>query len=87
MEIGLVYSKKDPRHKETRAFLRKFVQEHGILADIVESEAMVESPTVTIDGCAITGSQTKSHQDKVSGGVFPSTRDIAKALEQSIWCL
>jgi len=87
MEIGLVYSKKDPRHKETRAFLRKFVKDHGILADIVEAEGPVDVPTVTVDGCAITGSPTKPHNNKVSGIVFPSPKDIARALEQSIWCL
>ena len=42
MEIGVIYSSKDPRQTQARDFVMRFVQEHGILARIVESEQPVK---------------------------------------------
>ena len=50
MEIGLIFSVKDPRQARARDFVKKFVRERGILAKIVETERQVKSPTVIIDG-------------------------------------
>lgn len=88
MEIGLIYSSKDPRQTKTRAFLRRFVRERGILARFVETERPVKAPTVIIDGRMVTCStaDTKS-DDKSAAARFPTTKDLTRALEKSIWCL
>ena len=88
MEIGLIYSSKDPRQKKTRAFLKRFVRERGILAHFTEAEKPVEAPIITINGCAVTGTTppTKT-KDKNTISLIPSTKDLTRALEKSIWCL
>ena len=83
MEIGLIYSSKDPRQAKTRDFVKKFVRERGILADIVESEQPVESPTVIVNGRAL-----KDQRQKRRGTtevMYPSTSDIARFLERQLW--
>ncbi|HUV30684.1 MAG TPA: hypothetical protein VMY05_06330 [Acidobacteriota bacterium] len=85
MEIGLVYSRKDPRQTKTRDFVRQFVRERGILAHIVETEQAVKSPTVIIDGHALRDKRSKPRDD--SSVMYPSLDDIARALEEHIWCL
>ena len=85
MKIGLIYSRKDPRQTKARDFVRKFVREHGILAHIVESEQPVESPTVIIDGHTLRDNRTAPRGSK--SVMYPSTDDIARALEEHIWCL
>ncbi len=87
MEIGLIYSSKDPKQAKTCDFVKRFVREHGILARIVESEQPVKVPTITLDGCTIVGSAQPNADGKGGVGKFPSTKEIAKALEKSIWCL
>lgn len=88
MEIGLIYSSKDPRQAKTREFLKRFVRERGILARFVETERPVKTPTVIIDGCTLTCSTTESESSDDSVAVhFPTTKDLTRALEQSIWCL
>ncbi len=93
MEIGLVYSGKDPRHAQTRAFLKQFVKERGILANIVESDQPVATPILTIDGCTVLESGLKAlkamtpSMETTSTKRFPSKEDIARAIEKSIWCL
>lgn len=85
MEIGLIYSEKDPRQTATRDFLHRYVQERGILAEIIESEQPVESPTVIINGQALTDRRQSPRE--VASRMFPTLDDIAKALEQHVWSL
>ena len=85
MEIGLIFSTKDPRQARARDFVKKFVRERGILAKIVETERQVKSPTVVIDGHTLT-EKRKKPRDKQSV-MYPSVDDIARALEEHIWCI
>ena len=86
MEIGLLYSRKDPRQKKTRDFVRRYVRERGILAQIVEKEQPVTVPTITVDGCRIiVPSETRPEES--TGFHFPTREDIARALDRSIWCI
>lgn len=85
MEIGLVYSSKDPRQQKARDFVRTFVQERGILARIVESDQEVESPIVIINGQALTDLRRKPRSRAT--GMFPDIKDIAKMLEEHVWSL
>jgi hypothetical protein len=85
MEIGLIYSRKDPRQTKARDFVKRFVRERGVLANIVESVQPVNSPTVIIDGHALKDKRRKPRDNKAS--MYPSIEDIARALEEHIWCL
>lgn len=85
MEIGLIYSKKDPRQSEARDFLRRFVEERGIVARIIESEQPVASPTLIINGQTL--SEKRTLPRGVATRMFPGVDDIAHALEQHIWSL
>jgi len=84
MEIGLVYSSKDPRQTRTREFLQDFVRQRGIIARIVESEEPVRQPTITINGCSIADNLGQKDAERA---VFPSIEEIGKALEKGFWCL
>ncbi|MEW5993585.1 MAG: hypothetical protein AB1744_04225, partial [Candidatus Zixiibacteriota bacterium] len=53
MEIGLIYSGKDPRQTQARDFVRKYIRERGILARLVETEQPVKSLTVIVNGEAL----------------------------------
>jgi len=83
MEIGLIYSGKDPRQAEARDFVHRFIRERGILARIVESEQPVKSPTIVVNG------ETLKDQRKRPRGnhprMFPAIADIARVLEQHVW--
>ena len=85
MEIGLIYSRKDPRQTKARDFLKRFVRERGVLASIVESEQPVPSPTLIINGHALKDQRRKPRGKKPA--MYPSLEDIARAVEQHIWCL
>jgi len=86
MEIGLTYSSKDPRQIRTRDFVRKFIKDRGILAHLVENEQEVKAPTISINGCCISDNiYTAAAGRKMVK--FPSTEDIARALERNIWSL
>ena len=87
MEIGLIYSSKDPKQAKTCDFVKRFVRERGILARIVESEQPVKAPTITLDGCTIVDSGKTVGAEKNGHGRFLSTKEIAHALEECIWCL
>ncbi len=87
MEIGLIYSSKDPKQAKTRDFVKRFVRERGILARIVESEQPVKVPSITIDGCTVVGSGVVQPKRNGLTTHFPSTKEIARALEKCIWCL
>lgn len=85
MEIGLIYSRKDPRQTKARDFVRRFVRERGVLAHIFETEKTVKSPTVIIDGHAIREKRRKPRSEQPA--MYPSVDDIARALEEHIWCV
>jgi len=85
MEIGLIYSRKDPRQAKARDFVRRFVRERGVLASIFESDQPVTSPTLIIDGQALKDKRSKPRGEKPR--MYPSIEDIARALEEHIWCL
>ena len=87
MEIGLVYSSGDPRHAQARAFVKDFIRERGILANMVETEKPVRIPTITINGCKIMPGEAARRSDDSKPGVFPSLEDISRALERGFWCL
>ncbi len=86
MEIGLVYSSKDPRQTRTRDFVRKYCKDRGILASFIEHEQPVEVPKITINGCGIDLSQSEMARGRKPGR-FPSIEEIGHALEKSFWCL
>ncbi len=83
MEIGLIYSGKDPRQAKARDFVREFVRERGVLARIVESEQPVKSPTVIVNGEALKD-QRREPRSKHEP-MYPSTADIAHFLERHLW--
>ncbi len=85
MEIGLIYSKDDPRQTEARDFVHRFIRERGILAQVVESNQPVESPTVIINGHALKDQRGAPRSNRRS--MFPALADIARALEQQLWSL
>ena len=87
MEIGLVYSSKNARHAQTRAFVKNFIKERGILAHLVETEKPVKNPTITINGCSIVSESTGPGKGKALSSGLPSQEEISRALERGFWCL
>jgi len=85
MEIGLIYSKDDPRQAETREFVLMYIRERGILAQIVESNEPVKSPTVIINGEALKEKRRSPRSPRPS--MFPALADIARALDQHVWAV
>ncbi|UCC44441.1 MAG: hypothetical protein JSU65_00480 [Candidatus Zixiibacteriota bacterium] len=85
MEIGLIYSRKDPLQTKARDFIRRYVRERGVLARIHESEQPVKSPTVIIDGHTLKDKRSKPRGKKPR--MYPSLEDIHSVLEEHIWCL
>jgi hypothetical protein len=85
MEIGFIYSRKDPRQREAREFLDKYIRERGILARVFEKHQEVKSPTLIIDGHAITDQRKKPREKKPR--MFPNVEDMARALERHAWSL
>ena len=86
MEVGLVYSSKDPRQAKTRDFVVNFLNERGVLAQVVECDSPVEIPRITINGCEIEANPRKAGK-LMSALRFPSVDDITRALERGIWCV
>jgi hypothetical protein len=85
MEIGFIYSREDPRQREAREFVDKYCRERGIMARIIDRVKPVKSPTVIINGEALTERRAKPR--KKNPRMFPSIEDIARALEQHAWSL
>ncbi|MBK7142173.1 MAG: hypothetical protein IPH75_08850 [bacterium] len=85
MEIGLIYSEKDPQQSAARNFVHRFVKERGILANIIESDQPVTSPTIIINGRSLTDLRRSPRE--TSTRMFPNIDDIARALEQHFWSL
>ena len=85
MEVGLVYSSRDPRQLKARDFVIKYIKERGILARIIESDEPVESPTVVVNGQRLTDLRKKPR--KKGAAMFPDMDAIARILEKHAWCL
>lgn len=85
MEIGFIYSEKDPRQRKAREFLDAYCEERGILARIVETHKPVESPTLIIDGHTLTEMRQEPREPKPR--MFPSIKDIAQEIERHAWSL
>ena len=85
MEIGFIYSKDDPRQKEARNFLKKFIRDRGVLAKMFEVDQPVKSPTLIINGHVLKEQRQKPRT--TNPRMYPSIRDIAHALEKHIWSL
>jgi hypothetical protein len=83
MEIGLIYSRKDPVQTEARDFLRQYVREHGILARIEEFDKPVKSPTLVINGEAIRDMRAKPREKNPP--MYPAVDDMARAIEMHLW--
>jgi len=86
MEIGLTYHSKDPKHTKTRDFVMNFIRERGILAKVIERDRQVEVPRITINGCCLSDQLPPTHE-KRRRLRFPTTAEIARALEQNFWSL
>ena len=85
MEIGLIYSGKDPRQMRARDFLHEYLRERGILAEFTETETDVKSPTLIVDGHTLTDERRRPRQDQPA--MYPNVKDIVAALERHVWCL
>ena len=85
MEIGLIYSQKDPRQTRTRDFLRQYLKERGVQAQLTESIKEVDSPTVIINGHTLEDQRREPRSD--SPEMYPNIKTIAQILERQFWCL
>jgi hypothetical protein len=85
MEIGLIYSKKDPRLAATKRFVRDYCRQRGILARITETEQPVETPQIVINGVNLVEESTSLPVKKST--TILSRETIARALERCCWSL
>lgn len=85
MEIGLIYSGKDPRQTQARNFVRQFIRERGLTARLTESEQPVQSPVLIVDGQSFKDQRRTKRDPKAP--MFPGIADITKILERHIWSL
>jgi len=85
MEIGLIYSGNDPRQAHARNFVHRFLAEHGVLAQVVEEDQPVKSPTLIINGYTLMDMRQQPRD--TNAPMFPGVEDIARALEEHLWCL
>ena len=85
MDVGLVYSSKDPRQLKARDFVINFIKERGILANVVESDEPVDAPIVVVNGQTLTDMRKKPRKNSI--GMFPDFEAIARILEKHAWCL
>jgi len=85
MDIGLVYSDKDPRQTKARDFLRDFIRERGVQANVFEIRKDVSSPTLIINGQTLEDLRRQPREGQAQ--MFPTLKHIAEALERHIWGL
>jgi hypothetical protein len=85
VEIGLIYSKADPRQTDARNFVHRFLAEHGVLAEVVEEDQPVKSPTLIINGFTLMDQRQRNRAS--DSAMFPGLPEIKQALEQHLWCL
>ena len=84
MEIGLIYSKSDPRQAQARNFVFRYLSEHGVLAKVVEEDQPVKSPTLIINGYTLM--DMRQQQRDADAQMFPGVDEMARALEEHAWC-
>ena len=85
MDIGIIYSSRDPKQLKAREFVRNFINQRGILANYRESDQPVKSPKLIINGQALFDQRQKPR--KQGSSMFPDIKSIAKLLEYHTWCL
>ena len=85
MEIGLVFSSKDPKQKEARDSIIQFINSSGLLAEYSESDKSVDSPTLIIDGLALSEKRKATREETLR--MYPGSSDMLQFLEQNLWCL
>jgi len=85
MEIGVIYSSSDPSQRQTLDFVRSFIRERGILANLVETVQPVKSPTIVIDGHTLSDQRSQPRDENAP--VYPGIPDVARALERHLWGL
>jgi len=85
MEIGLIFSSEDPKQKEARDSVKKYIDNSGVLAEYSEYDKTVHSPTLIIDGLAL--SEKRKIKREAQNSMYPACSDMLKFLEQHIWCL
>lgn len=85
MDIGLIYSKADPRQTDARNFVHRFLAEHGVLAKVVEEDQPVKSPMLIINGFTLMDQRQQNRTGDST--MFPGLAEIKQALEQHLWCL
>lgn len=85
MQIGFIFSSKDPKQKKARDYIKGFIEQHGILAKFDENDRPVSSPTLYINGMAISDKR-KQPRDK-DASMFPDIPQIKEILEYHTWCL
>jgi hypothetical protein len=83
MEIGLIYSKSDPRQAQVRNFVFRYLAEHGVLARVVEEDQPVKSPTLIINGYMLM--DMRQQQRDSDAPMFPGVEEMARALEVHVW--
>ena len=85
MQIGFIFSSKDPKQKRARDYIKGFIEQHGILAEFAESDRPVSSPTLYIDGIAISDNRKQPREN--NSAMFPDIPQIKEMLEYHTWCL
>jgi len=84
MEIGLICSKSDPRQAHARNFVFRYLAEHGVLAKVVEEDQPVKSPMLIINGYTLM--DMRQQQRDCEAPMFPGVEEMARALEEHVWC-
>lgn len=85
MEIGFIYSGKDPRQKKARNFVVKFIRERGLTAVLKEKQQEVKSPILIVDGRAFRDQRKVPREPNAP--MFPGIADITRELEKCFWSL
>ncbi len=85
MQIGLIFSSNDPKQKEARDSVKQYLDDSGVLAEYSEFDKKVESPTLIIDGLAL--SEKRKEKRSNQNSMFPNRSDMLSFLEQNLWCL
>ena len=85
MQIGLIFSSNDPKQKKARDSVKQYLNSSGVLAEYSEFDKTVESPTLIIDGLAL--SEKRKEKRSKQSSMFPNSSDMLSFLEQNLWCL
>lgn len=85
MQIGLIFSSNDPKQKEARDSVKQYLNNTGVLAEYTEFDKIVSSPTLIIDGLAL--SEKRKEKRAEQSRMFPNRSDMLQFLEQNLWCL